>query len=276
MKPSSLCAAVAAALAFASCGSASPEELLSVELSPEEVTLHEPVFVEIALKNDGPGAVEADFGVAKIGAFRFEIAPETGGEVKKIGSPVGPTMFHTGSKVELRPGEHYRARHLLTEWLRISSPGKYAVNVRFTGTVTNESSEKLPVAREFSLPLTVRPRDPERLRELGVSLLETACQSRDLDASQNAAKELGHLDDTAITSFLVEMLGCGYLAQVEAVAGLVRLGTAEALEALIVAAEGGDQDLAQVARIALRSQISRRGPQLEPGLRRRIEEVLPD
>lgn len=275
LSTTSVFAAVAMAIsALANCGSSTPESMLSVELPENEVSLHEPVYLEIALKNESRERVEADLGVAKIGAFSFAILPEEGGDVARGASPVGPTSFHTGNKVELEPGEHYQSRHLLNEWFTIDSPGSYRVKVLFTGKVTNEDSDEVPVAKEFSLPLTVHPRDPERLQEIARPLLETACQSRDLAASLDAARTLSHIDDVAITGFLVEMLECSFTVQVEAVSGLRRLGTTESIDALIEAAQGSDQALAELAAGVLRSHASRLGPRLDPDQRRRIEEVL--
>lgn len=273
---STLAAAVIAMSAFASCGSSPPEEMLSVELVPDVVTLHEPVFVEIGLQNESTQRVEADLGIARIGEFAFRIVAVSGGAVSKLFQPVGPTIFHTGGDIVLQPGERYSARHLLNEWFTIDSPGKYLVNVRFTGTVIAEEPGELPVPREFSLPLKVLARDPERLQALGRTLLASACQSRDLGAALNAAKTLSHLEDAAMTPFLAAMLECSYLVQVEAIAALARQDTTEALDALIRAARGSDIALAELARNALRWQISRRSPQLEPDLRQRIEEALPN
>jgi hypothetical protein len=160
-------------------------------------------------------------------------------------------MFHTGGIVELQPGEHYRARHLLNEWFTIDSPGTFRVAVHFTGTVTGEELDPLPVRRDFSLPLTVLPSDAERLAEVALPLLETACRSRDPSAALEAAKTLAHIRDPAVTSLLEKMLDCGFVAGVEAVAALARMGTVEATAALIEAAHGDDEELADVAQSAL-------------------------
>lgn len=241
--------AVIATAAVTSYAGSSLDAPLSVALAEDVVTLHEPLFLEVTLANGSAETLQADLGIAEIGAFRIDVVSQDG---RIQGGPLfPPTVFHTGGLVDLRPGEHYRARHLLDEWLTIDSPGTYRVTVRFTGTVTSGESDELAVRRDFSLPLTVLPRDVVRLAEVALPLLETACRSRDPSAALDAAKTLAHIHDPAVTSLLAKMLECGVLARTEAVAALDRMGTVEATAALIEAAHSGDAELADLAQRAL-------------------------
>lgn len=126
--------------------------------------------------------------------------------------------------------------------------------VHFTGTVTGEESDPLAVRRHFSLPLIVLPRDEVRLTEVALPLLETACQSPDPSAAIDAAKTLAHIRDPAMTSLLAKMLDCGLVGGVEAVAALARMGTVEATAALIDAAHGDDEEIAELAQRPLAAQ----------------------
>ena len=52
------------------------------------------------------------------------------------------------------------------------------------------------------------------------------------------------------------------------------MGTLEAVELLLSAAGGGDDDLAGLARTALKSYLRKQGPRLDSERKTRIERVL--
>lgn len=262
------------ASAILSCGSSAGEPVFSIGLTQREVSLHEPVFVEVTVDNTRSKPIEIDLGVAEVGALRLEVVPRDGGSVESSGPPIGPVTFHAGGKVNVEPGESYRSRHLLSRWFAITSPGRYDVVAEFTGAVHEGDSTAVEVARRFVLPLEVTPRDPERLQEAARSLAETACQNRDLAAAHQAATALGSIDDPVVVPFLEGLLGCSYTVQVAAASGLGRIGTTEAITALLGAAESGDPNLAEVARTVLRNLLTQESAPLGPELRDRIGEVL--
>lgn len=267
-------AALVLTSALASCGNSAVGPGLSMKLSRDEVTLHEPVVVEFAFRNPTDHRIDLDLGVAEVGALDFEILPAEAGSVERIAPTLGPTEWHTGGKVGVEPGEIYRSRILLNRWFAIRSPGTYEVVGEFIGTVTQEDLTPVEVERHFVLPLRVLPRDPQQLLATAGELVQAACQTRDLDAAYEAAKTLSTIDDTAVVPSLEKLLDCGYTAQVAAVAALGRIDAPEAVTVLLEAAQGNDPALSELARTGLRSQVQRRGSEIPSDLRRRIEGVL--
>lgn len=260
--------------ALASCGSSADASGLSMGLVRDEVSLHEPVVVEVTFLNAIDQGVHIDFGVAEVEELDFEIVPRDEGSVERIAPTLGPKEWHTGGLIKVQPGAVYRSRVLLNRWLAINSPGAYEVVAEFTGTVTREDATAVAVQRRFVLPLRVQPRDPQRLVELADDLARTACQGHDLGAAYDAAKTLATIKDAVVVPSLAKLLDCGYTEQGIAVGALGEIGGPEAIAALLTAAEGDDAALADLARIGLRTQVQQHGSEIPADLRRRIEEAI--
>ena len=260
--------------ALGSCGSSPGLELVSMSLEQPTVSVHEPIRVRFSVRNMTKGTIVLDLGVAQVGNFKFEVIPLDGSPVEKLPSPLGPVVFHTRGEVRLAPGEVLERDLLLNEWFTLSSPGDYDAVIDFLGSVTAAGRTVPEVKRHFVLPLRVEPRDPARLAEIGQSLAQEACEARDLEKATEAANTLKFIADPAVVPALESVLKCGFLAQAAAVAGLERVETLEAVELLLSAASSGDEDLAGLARSALKSFLKKQGSRLDFERKTRIEKVL--
>jgi len=248
-----------------------------MRLTLDEVTLHEPVVVELAIENPSSEPIQIDLGVAEIEALDIEVQGRDGGTVERFAPQFGPTTWHTGGKIRLRPDEEYRSDVVLGQWFAFGAPGEYEVVIEFTGSITRETGAEVEVERLFILPLRVLPRNPHRLREVARELAEGACQSRDLGAAYDAAQVLSTIDDPVVVPFLEELLGCNYTAQGMAAAALGRLGrlgTTEAITPLLTAAKSDDPDLADVAQHVLSSLLRQEATPIAHEWRERIERVV--
>lgn len=245
-----------------------------MRLAEEEISLHEPVVVELAIENPSPSTIEVDLGVAGIEALEIEILDRNNRKVERIAPALGPEVWHTGGKVSLQPNEGYRSGLVLSQWFALEEPGDYEVIIEFTGPVVSQAGGDVEVERRFNLPLRVLPRNPERLREVAGELVQRACQNRDLEAAYEAAQVLSTIDDPAVIPFLRDSLQCSYTTQGIAVAALGHLATNEAVSVLLAAAEAEDRELADLARHALETLLRGERTSITPDLRSRIEAVL--
>jgi len=100
-------------------------------------TLNEPVFVEFSIHNGLSGAIRVDLGPDRKGNFQIVVTgpdkiPQT---LHRAGSQ-GITFFGICS---VAPGETFAQELLLNEWHEFGRPGKYAVQVRFVGSILTET-----------------------------------------------------------------------------------------------------------------------------------------
>lgn len=266
--------ALLSGLLIASCGNDSPGEagMISLEVVPPSITLHEPVFLRFEAVNNtfDESSIRLDLGAERLEMFEVELWPD-GETWSRVIRP--PSVLHTGAEVVLEPGEVHAETMLLNRLGQIEEPGDYTLKVRFLGSVERLDGSAVEIERTFRLPLEVEPRSEEVLRRIGERLADEACGGN-LGAALDAAQALGYIEDVAVIPALEKVLKCTFVVQVAAVQGLGRLGTPQAIGALLDAAGSPNDELRELARSELEAILRRSGDQLDVPLRRRIEHVL--
>ena len=242
---------------------------VSFEVTAKEITLHEPIFLQVTLGNPGRSAVEVDLGVDGVGNYRFALADSEG---KRVEAPVlSGEGFHFEDEITLNAGELHEQRLLLDRWLQVEEAGKYLLEAWLSGAVSFAGGHKLKPPGAQYLAFEVLPRSEDRLEKTCRQLAATAIQLRDMEQSMMAAEALSRVADPIAVSGLDKILRNGFLpTQNFAVQGLQRIGDKTAVEALSRGLRLGGT-IGREARRAL-EKLHRRGT--DPELLKMIDEAL--
>lgn len=194
---------------------------VAAEILPEEVVLSmgEPVFAELRVRNESIGPVRIDFGRNFLGNVHLVV---NGVTAPPPGMPPGGGISFPG-EATLKPGEVYARRLLLNEWHDFSEPGKYEIRLML---------ESQPIRLEASMTLEIGPRDPARLAEV-CEELATMAKSYHAEQARQAGKALSYAGDKACLPAMVRVLKESFTGKEGAIAGLARLGTPAAIQAIV-------------------------------------------
>ncbi len=135
--------------------------------------------------------------------------------------------------VEVRPGDRLTRTLLLNERADFTEPGRYEVLITLPSPVTTrEGAElmKVPAHRER---FEVLPRNAAKLTEACESLLRQIASSPSAVVSEDAALALAHIQDAVAVPYMEKALRTGETPGTSLVDGLARMGTANAVRALV-------------------------------------------
>lgn len=226
-----------------SCLPQSPPKLeVAYSVPNTALSLHEPVLLDIAIKNNDPEAADFYLGQDKKEAFVFAITKPNGSRTEL------PPLFHMGlseiGSVHLEPGARFTKELLLNEWSDFAEQGTYTVEVHLEPAVievpaaaylpkelAQTTSSVLDGAR-YTFAIQIGPRDPVRLDRICRSLLRQVLSADSISEQSVAAKKLSIVDDPIAVTYLEQMLSHQRM-EVLAVNGLERIGDVNAAKALI-------------------------------------------
>jgi hypothetical protein len=228
---------------LASHVAAVPQNRVTLTLrAPAEVSLHEPVIVEIVLANESQEPVTADFGGRHVGRFEFRLIDPKGGKqvyrpsvsneplTSFISQPftLGPQVpTDRNSNREILPSVE-RQRVVLNQGLKFAETGRYSLTVAFDGTVRPGADVKNEVGRLWSREVLVSDRDEARLKAALGNLADQALRCCGVDSSV-ATSALSAVDDPIVIPYLERVAAAGHDGR--PFDGLRRFGRA-AVEAL--------------------------------------------
>jgi HEAT repeats len=115
--------------------------------------------------------------------------------------------------------------------------------------VTSEDANANRPSTEFSV--AIGPRDPLQLRRLSQEFADRAIGGATLEESMKAAAVLSYIRDPVAVESLVRVLQQGSWVEQYAVEGLGRIGSAEAIAALVAAQDHPDEDVRAAVRRTL-------------------------
>ncbi len=202
---------------------------VAFELPETRVTVNEPVYVRLSIEN-GLGE-EVGFIPEKYNNCYFYLSvTEPGGRTLQADTVWKAELLHFG-RVSAPAGGRYAQELLVSRWYQFTKPGDYKLVFRPSGPVHTASGDAIPFTPQ-ELTLTVEPRDPERLQEVCDRLAKAAAGYSNLAALREAADTLSSVQDPAAVPYLARVLAYhNYVSEI-ALRGLVRIGSAEALEVL--------------------------------------------
>jgi hypothetical protein len=230
--------AVGVRMTIALCGQT--PEVISYSM-PSTVCLHEPIILDIVVRNDSNAPYRLDLGLGDIARLTFGLVMPDGSRtsaspktsiVRAEGHFAG---MESGGHYEVAPGEQQAHYVILNRWLPFASPGVYLLTVHFGGGVQSGAGEALAVQRNARREIRVVPPDADTIRRDCSRLLAVL---RDPIVGRRALAALSYTTDPVAVDYLAEAAGIegGFMAQ-EPIDGLVRIGTPEARRVL--------EDLAQ-------------------------------
>jgi len=198
-----------------------PAGLVSFRFEKGSLGKGEPVMADVTLRDTLSKPIDIDLGGDGYGNIAISIVNPEGQRIDR-GPIDGRNRLVFSGRVHLEPGETYRETLVLNEWFEFGEIGHYTV----TFGLNSESAP--PVA----LPLEVKPRDEAELKELCSELVSRVMDTRLALDSLAASKALSFVQDPiAIPSWVQLLKRPGYVDS--AIAGLARIGSADAARALI-------------------------------------------
>lgn len=229
-------------------------------LDKSTVISGEPIWMTFRLVNHGTVPVRFYEAVGRGSVQRSEysiIARDTAGREYK--PPVAMIISGMVRNVSVAPGEAYRQRLFLPDWLTLPRPGHYTLIC--TRAVSSGPSGMI----ESDLPFTILPPDKKALG-LVIQNLTTQAQADDSTGRDEAAISLAAIPDPRIVPVLAALLARPNPprrpsltdsnqtedSKYAAVAGLGHFPCHASAEALLAVMNGNDDDLRSAAGYALR------------------------
>ena len=243
--PRKTTAMTAALLGCALVSASQPDVTLDMSITPQVVTLREPLVLKYGVFNQGGRPVLANLGYDRAGAFEFELIDPNG--TKQVARPQLRNVTNGGVRIDevvVAPLGRYEQRIVLDEWLEFPAAGNYRIIVRFYGVFSEVDSEhpkmtigdgRRPPRSTPSLPprtfeVVVLPRDDGALEARVRDIAARFQLPQGTDDFHSAVNELAHIGDPVAVPYLESALS----AQVSPrfADTLARIGTAEAKRAL--------------------------------------------
>ena len=215
-----------------------------------------PVFLDLKLQNSSTDTVRVNMGPHAKWNYEFTLV-DASGAAREI-PPYRQYGPGPKSTVTLGPHETHTRRLVFNEWYTFRNPGDYTLKVQLT--VLLSSSANVSWQKEFfdDIRVQVAPHDAERLKETCARLAATALDPSAGEAAALHSFALSYVTDPVAVPYLARILKEGAPAAREnAIRGLARVGTSEAVEIL-------KSNLA-TADSQLRTQIQSALSQIRPG-----------
>lgn len=221
----------------------------------ETITLHQPVVLTLKVHNSLSKSISLDLGREMREFLDFSVTTP-GGKVtrgKKMPEEMEEGMFGTG-KTEVPPGENYIHEILLNQWFDFNSAGTYAVTASLTKDIEVRGDGKIKPQSQ-TVRLVVGFGDTARLqdvcKELATQIAAWPDIAKVLQHEPSPALKLSYVDDPVAVPYLVQALYAHKQMQMDAVAGLERIGNKAAVGVLISALSEKRDDIAELSRNAL-------------------------
>ena len=232
------------------------------------ITMNEPVTIQIIIKNLLSQGITFSPGVNFNGGFHFIIYTPDGRQVDLHPKRTGVGLYD-GHFIYLEPGQIYSQRLVLNEWYPFDLVGNYRVSLSMDLPIKIGKTEALfmPIRvddgldadkhqmESDALDLTIYPRDESLIRKRCDDLLLKVQENRDFNQLANSyAKELSYIKDPIAIPYLKRL--SQMREEQAAINGLMRIGTDEAMEAIIeITKSVFDKSSAAYAKELLRQNL---------------------
>jgi hypothetical protein len=241
---------------------------MSLAAVEEKLTLHEPIVLAFAVKNNSAQPVSLDLGQDRKEAFSITVVEPNGNRINL------PQLRREGlsriGKITIAPQQTYTQNLLLNEWHEFSAPGAYDVNVRLGNPGATQNGLK-PQETNLHVRLEIGARDPEKLKQSAASLADRASNNSNYEEAAFAALTLGYMNDPVAVPYLAKILTANTMVTPLVITGLERIGGREAAQVLLTALNVQRGETGQLIRTAL-SNIERNTS--DPELKGKIRNAL--
>lgn len=233
------CAAAIVSVLVAAVCSAAPQVEFELRLAAEEVTLHEPVWLDLTIHNRSAEAVEVDLGHNARNHLAFVVRTPDG--TRLVLPQTDDQGFGPTGRVTIEPGRSHTRRYLLNEWYAFPLSGMYVIEVALNGP-PRMGYRSITRTAPQSVTLTVTPRDEARLDAVAKQLAAVAIDEKNAAMRMAAASALSRIDDPVAVPHLIRLLRSRSWSRAEAARGLARIDTPAARAALAEALEDPDPE----------------------------------
>jgi len=225
------------------------------------ITLHEPVAIDVLITNIVSDEITCDFGFDGNGAFNFSVLTPDWKIMlpERLREEIGE-----GGVRHLKPGDQYSKRILLNHWFQFESPGAYRISVAMELPIiigksavghigpTDENGHQ---SEEAVFDLTILSRNEVVLKERCDDLLQKIQEIGESTTEKlPLVEELSYIKDPIAIPYLAMLLKSKVFAA-NGLYALQRIGTDEAIEAMIPATQSEDKALAASAKSLLREKM---------------------
>jgi HEAT repeats len=244
-------------------------DIVTFSLASAKFSLHEPVAIDFAVKNNFSETITFDLGIDRKENFQLNLArPNGAGNQTRRIIKEG---FAMGGEITLRPGQFYKQRLLINEWFDLSRIGAYTISVDLLTSIRSGNGRVVAEAANFRDTFEITPRNPKKLQGICASLLDQITTSNTYQQAKNAATVLSLIQDSIAVPFLEKVLTMNKMVERTAIEGLGRIGNGEAVQALIRALSTQDAEITLFARRAL-SRIESKTT--DPAMKQQIRSAL--
>jgi hypothetical protein len=247
------------ALRSASGGRPTPAAGVTISFTiPEsKVSLHEPVYIQFSMHNGLDEDARFDMGLDGKHNFEFSVRKPDGSLIRIPPKPYPSTVLgNPAERAPLAPGKTFTKTMLLNEWYQFPAPGRYVVEAKLGGQVQTVSGTPIAPTPVQEIPIQVTPRDPKRLKGVCEELTKGAVDVNAWEASK-AAFALSYVNDPLAVPYLGRVLKESVPGQYDAISGLMRIGTPEAVQLLTSYSTTADPELKLQIENALQEIRSR-------------------
>lgn len=203
---------------------------LELQVEPAQVTVSSgvPIVLELTLHNRSDLAKSVDLGGNRLSNLLITIrSPHRAAVPGRLEDEPGDVAF--GGPVELAPGEKFQRKIVLDRWFHFGEPGSYKATVSVPAG--RPDPPRVLVAQD-EVEILVHPRDSGALTVVCSELASQAIGTPGASA-RLAASALSQVWDEVCVSALARVLEESTFGKEEAVIGLARVGTAEAIRVLV-------------------------------------------
>jgi hypothetical protein len=236
-------------------GAAIYSQPLNVSFNLEStITLNQPVAIEVAFRNQGADIFELDLGYNDQTRFHISIIAPDGNQIDLPLSYVHGTAFSGRHFVKQK--DIFTKLLVLNEWYDFLREGHYRIKVTLDIPLVKNTSKLAQYQREEALlELTILPRNEAALKQTCENLLLRVQKDREIYDIGSLAEQLSYIKDPIAIPYLAKLAETKEVESI-AVNGLRRIGTDEAMEAMIVVTKNKYEPIASLAKAILRKKVN--------------------
>lgn len=230
---------------------------LEFRLDGDRVTLHEPVWIDLTIRNGSAKPVEVDLGHNAKSNLAFVVSTAAGA---RLALPhASEEGLGVSGEITVEPGRSHTERYLLNEWYTFPDAGIYSIEASLSGA-PRPGRRAITTSAPQILTVIVAPRDETRLEAVAKQLAGTAIQEKNTEKRMAAANALSLIDDPVAVPYLIQLLRSRSWSRADAARGLARIATPAAMAALVDALNDPDPEFRAVVSWHL-EQARKRGGQ---------------
>lgn len=226
------------------------EEIASFSVDSTQFTLHEPVLVNFVVTNSQSEAIRLDLGANLIEGFRVTLTSPDGTQTKP--QELRINGLARGGKLTIPPGEVYKQKLLINEWVDFPQPGPYTIGVEMTVPISTENGQVILNSVRDDFHILILPSSTQELENVCNNLLDQLLTSQKGSEMWETARIMSFIKDPVAIPYLDKMLKSGkIIAEVYAIDGLGRIRNIGAVEMLIDLSASSNDLLSMKAKSSL-------------------------